>query len=103
MKLSTKLMTSAVMLAAAQLATASDWGVYGGDTGNTRYSSAKQINTSNVSNLQVKWALQLGSNRSQESTPILVGDTPDQFAAYIASEIEKWRKVVIAAGVKPGQ
>ena len=96
MKLSTKLMTSAVMLAAAQLATASDWGVYGGDTGNTRYSSAKQINTSNVSNLQVKWALQLGSNRSQESTPILVGDT-----LYVTSSFGP--KNVFAVNAKTGE
>ncbi|NVO17192.1 MAG: tripartite tricarboxylate transporter substrate binding protein [Rhodoplanes sp.] len=34
---------------------------------------------------------------------ILVGDTPEEFAAYIRSEIDKWRKVVVAAGVKPGQ
>ncbi|RAI43941.1 tripartite tricarboxylate transporter substrate binding protein [Rhodoplanes roseus] len=33
---------------------------------------------------------------------ILVGDTPEEFSAYIASEIAKWRKVVDAAGVKPG-
>ncbi len=96
MKLSTKLMTSAVMLATASLAAASDWGVYGGDTGNTRYSSAKQINTSNVSNLQVKWALQLGSNRSQESTPILVGDT-----LYVTSSFGP--KNVFAVNAKTGE
>lgn len=96
MKLSTKLMTSAVMLATAQLAAASDWGVYGGDTGNTRYSSAKQINTSNVSGLQVKWALQLGSNRSQESTPILVGDT-----LYVTSSFGP--KNVFAVNAKTGE
>jgi tripartite-type tricarboxylate transporter receptor subunit TctC len=33
---------------------------------------------------------------------ILVGDTPEEFGAYIRSEIDKWRKVVVAAGVKPG-
>jgi len=96
MKLSTKLMTSAVMLATASLAAASDWGVYGGDTGNTRYSSAKQINTSNVQNLQVKWALQLGSNRSQESTPILVGDT-----LYVTSSFGP--KNVFAVNAKTGE
>lgn len=96
MKLSTKLMTSAVMLATAQLAAASDWGVYGGDTGNTRYSSAKQINASNVSGLQVKWALQLGSNRSQESTPILVGDT-----LYVTSSFGP--KNVFAVNAKTGE
>jgi len=58
--------------AAAQ--TGAVWGVYGGDTANTRYSTLNQVNTSNVSRLKVAWALQLGSLRSQESTPILVGD-----------------------------
>jgi tripartite-type tricarboxylate transporter receptor subunit TctC len=31
----------------------------------------------------------------------LVGDTPDQFAAYIKSEIDKWARVVQQAGIKP--
>src|SRR3984893_10465994 len=31
---------------------------------------------------------------------ILIGDTPEQFAAYMASEIVKWAKVVQAAGIK---
>src|SRR5262245_11575926 len=51
------------------------WSVYGGDTANTRYSTLTRINTGNVNQLRVAWALQLGSVRSQESTPILVGDT----------------------------
>jgi len=50
------------------------WGVYGGDTANTRYSTLNQVNASNVGRLKVAWALQLGSLRSQESTPIVVGD-----------------------------
>src|SRR5215467_9764709 len=58
--------------AAAQ--TGAVWGVYGGDSANTRYSTLTQINASNVGRLKVAWALQLGSLRSQESTPILVGD-----------------------------
>jgi tripartite-type tricarboxylate transporter receptor subunit TctC len=32
---------------------------------------------------------------------VVVGNTPDEFAAYIHSEIEKWAEVVKAAGVKP--
>ena len=75
MKLSMKTMATAAMLVAAPVAMAKDWGVYGGDTGHTRYSVANQVNAGNVKSLQVKWALQLGTNRSQESTPILVGDT----------------------------
>ena len=62
-------------LGVAATAQAQNWPVYGGDTGNTRYSASKQINTGNVGKLGVEWALQLGSLRSQESTPILVGDT----------------------------
>ncbi len=59
----------------ASIASAQNWPVYGGDSGNTRYSQSTQINASNVDKLKVQWALQLGTNRSQESTPILVGDT----------------------------
>ncbi len=62
-------------LGVASGANAQNWPVYGGDAGNTRYSESKQVNTGNVSKLKVQWALGLGTNRSQESTPILVGDT----------------------------
>jgi len=62
-------------LALAAPALAQNWPVYGGDTGNTRYSNATQVTAGNVKNLKVAWALQLGTLRSQESTPILVGDT----------------------------
>jgi len=51
------------------------WPVYGGDTGNTRYSPLDRITAANVGKLKVAWALQLGSLRSQESTPLVVGDT----------------------------
>ena len=32
---------------------------------------------------------------------VLVGNTPDEFAAYVKSETEKWGGVVKAAGIKP--
>jgi tripartite-type tricarboxylate transporter receptor subunit TctC len=32
---------------------------------------------------------------------ILVGNTPEEFAAYIQSEIDKWGKVAKAANIKP--
>jgi len=51
------------------------WPVYGGDTGNTRYSPLDKVTPANVGKLKVAWALQLGSLRSQESTPLVVGDT----------------------------
>jgi len=96
MRLRTKLMTIAVMLGAVQAANASDWGVYGGDTGNTRFSENKQVNAGNVSKLSVKWALQLGTNRSQESTPIIVGDT-----MYVTSSFGP--KNVFAVNAKTGE
>jgi alcohol dehydrogenase (cytochrome c) len=52
-----------------------EWPVYGGDPGNNRYSTLDKINTSNVSRLRVAWVLQLGTLRSQESTPLVIGDT----------------------------
>jgi len=30
-----------------------------------------------------------------------VGNTPEQHAAYIKAEIEKWQKVATQAGIKP--
>ena len=72
------------------------WPVYGGDTGNTRYSTLAKISTGNVKNLKVAWVLQLGSLRSQESTPILVGDT-----LYVTSS--HGPKNVFAVNAKTGE
>jgi len=52
-----------------------EWPVYGGDASNTRYSTLDKLTPANVGKLKVAWALQLGSLRSQESTPLVVGDT----------------------------
>jgi alcohol dehydrogenase (cytochrome c) len=75
----TGLATIAIVLATSLVAPASaqntGWPVYGGDTGNTRYSVLDRITPANVGKLKVAWALQLGSLRSQESTPVVVGDT----------------------------
>jgi alcohol dehydrogenase (cytochrome c) len=80
--------------------TGATWGVYGGDNANTRYSTLNQINATNVGRLKVAWALQLGSLRSQESTPILVGDLlyvtsshgpKNVFAADARTGEVKWR------------
>src|SRR6267142_6540993 len=76
------------------------WPVYGGDTGNTRYSPLDKITPANVGKLKVAWALQLGSLRSQESTPIVVGDLlyvtsshgpKNVFAADARTGEVKWR------------
>jgi PQQ-dependent dehydrogenase (methanol/ethanol family) len=78
MKRISPLLSLLCLLGLASMAAADSgaaWGVYGGDIANTRHSSLARINTGNVHQLRVAWALQLGSVRSQESTPILVGDT----------------------------
>ena len=84
----------------AASAGAQNWPVYGGDAGNTRFSQSTQINAANVSKLKVDWVLQLGSLRSQESTPILVGDTlyvtssfgpKNLFAVDAKTGTVKWR------------
>ena len=65
-----------VTASAAALAQAgNEWLHYGGDQSNTRFSTLNQINTGNVKNLRVLWMHSLGSLESQQSTPLVVGDT----------------------------
>ncbi len=52
-----------------------EWAVYGKDYANTRFSPLKAINTSNVSHLTLAYSFQLGSLRSNELTPLVIGDT----------------------------
>ncbi len=52
-----------------------DWQYYGGNQQNTHWSELRQINTGNVGKLKVAWVLSLGTLRSQESTPLVIGDT----------------------------
>src|SRR5262249_762040 len=52
-----------------------EWPHYGGDQSNTRYSGLSQINTGNVSTLHVVWMHSLGSLESQQSTPLVIGDS----------------------------
>lgn len=59
----------------ATAATGDAWPIYGGDAANTRHSTLKQINTGNVSTLKVSWIRALGSLESQESSPLVIGDT----------------------------
>ena len=39
---------------------AQEWSAYGGDAGGTRYSGLKQIDLSNVNQLQVAWTFHTG-------------------------------------------
>ncbi|HLZ13537.1 MAG TPA: pyrroloquinoline quinone-dependent dehydrogenase [Candidatus Acidoferrum sp.] len=60
------------------------WPAYGGDPGGTRYSTASQINKSNVAQLKVAWTFRTGAfphdpdldkKAAFESTPILIDGT----------------------------
>jgi alcohol dehydrogenase (cytochrome c) len=92
-------LASVLAVAAAIPATAestNDWPTYGGDVSNTRYSTLDQINTGNVKGLKVAWMTSLGTLESQESTPIVVGDT-----MYVTSS--SGPRYVFALDVRTGQ
>jgi quinoprotein glucose dehydrogenase len=68
-------------LTPAQSATDSGWPNYGNDPGGTRYSAARQINRTNVNQLQLAWTHRTGAMQQEtrlsrkaafEATPILV-------------------------------
>jgi quinohemoprotein ethanol dehydrogenase len=49
-----------------------NWVTYGGNYDEDRYSSLKQIEKKNVNQLGLKWALNLGTRRGIEATPLVV-------------------------------
>ena len=59
----------------AKAADPNAWPMYGRGYDNTRFSPLKQINTANVSKLKLAYSFQLGSLRSNEASPIVIGDT----------------------------
>src|SRR3989442_3782893 len=109
--LSSVIAVTVVLVLAVTAQAQSGWPVYGGDPGNTRYSTLAQINPGNVKNLKVAWVLQLGSLRSQESTPLVIGDTlfvtsshgpKNVFAVDAKTGAIKWRySPDVPAGVEP--
>ncbi len=52
-----------------------NWAMYGRTYDNTRFSPLKQINEQNVGQLKLVYAFQLGALRSNEATPLVIGDT----------------------------
>jgi alcohol dehydrogenase (cytochrome c) len=51
------------------------WAIAGGDYGNMRFSALKQINSENADKLQLVYSFSLASLRSNESSPIVIGNT----------------------------
>ena len=90
-----------------------DWPTYGGDSANTRYSSLKQVNRSNVGKLARAWTYHMsaptsqaasgkqgkgggGRTRSSEATPIVAGGLkylPTPFNRVVALEPETGKEV----------
>ena len=56
-------------------ANSDQWAIAGHDYGNTRFSPLKQINSQNASKLSLVYSFSLGSLRSNESSPIVIGNT----------------------------
>ncbi len=52
-----------------------EWGMYSKGYDNTRFSPLKQIDANNVKHLGLVYSFQLGSLRSNESSPLVIGDT----------------------------
>src|SRR5581483_3649235 len=65
-----------------------DWPTYGGDLGNTRYSTLVQINTQNVTKLASAWTFDIlpagpaKSNRTPQVTPLVVNDVLYTVTSY---------------------
>ena len=57
------------------VANSDQWAIAGHDYGNTRFSLLKQINSENASKLSLVYSFSLGSLRSNESSPIVIGNT----------------------------
>jgi alcohol dehydrogenase (cytochrome c) len=57
------------------VANSDEWAIAGHDYANTRFSPLKQINSENASKLSLAYSFSLGSLRSNESSPIVIGNT----------------------------
>ncbi|HVY80100.1 MAG TPA: methanol/ethanol family PQQ-dependent dehydrogenase [Steroidobacteraceae bacterium] len=75
------------------------WVAQGGNYANERWSDLKQINASNVGQLQVAWTLSTGVLRGHEGSPLVVGDTmyiqtpfPNNvYAVNLKDQTYKWK------------
>src|SRR5262249_2445664 len=63
------------LLLAQSLKKAAEWPIYGGSPDNTRYSPLKQINRSNVAQLEIAWQYDPGATGGSQVCPIVVEGT----------------------------
>jgi quinoprotein glucose dehydrogenase len=85
-----------------------DWSTYNGSPGNSHYSKLAQINTGNVSKLQVAWTYDTGEVGGLETSPLIIDGvlyayTPHQkvFALDAATGRQLWVFDSKVGGTKP--
>jgi quinoprotein glucose dehydrogenase len=87
-----------------------EWRVYGGNSENTHYSPLKQINKSNIKQLEVAWSFDTGETGGLQTSPIevagvLYGISPTQkvFALDAATGKLKWKFDSGIVGTQPNR
>ena len=92
----------------SQPGTERDWPIYGGNSENTHYSPLDQINTANVTQLELAWSYDTGETGGLETSPIevdgtLYGISPSQkvFALDAATGKLKWKFDAGIVGTQP--
>ena len=98
--LSSAVLASGLVFAAGASRAADDpngWAMYGRGYDNTRYSPLDQINTQNVSGLKLAYAFSLGSLRSNEATPLVVGDTLYVSSSWGPNTSTRWTQRPVRA------
>jgi len=87
-----------------------DWAVYGANSEATHYSSLKQINRSNVKQLELAWSYHTGESGGLQTSPIEVGGvlfgiSPSQkvFALDAATGQLKWKFDSGIVGTQPNR
>ena len=86
------------LLLAGHQGNPSHWPMYGGDYNNRRFSPLRQIHTTNLAGLHVKWMHQTGIARSYETTPVVIDGQ-----MYITTPMEAEVQRVIKLNAKTGK
>jgi glucose dehydrogenase len=95
------------LVAAAQFAQDLGWPNYGNDVGGTRYSSAQQIDHTNVTHLRLAWTYRTGAMQQKtelkrkaafEATPVLVDNKLFLSTPYMTTSLLSIRILVPSFG-----
>ncbi len=86
--------------ATAQRGTKTDWPVYGGDPGHTRYSTLDQIDSTNAETLEVAWRW---SARNQGPNPLAANQTTPIFVNGMLYATAGMRRNVVAIDPATGE